>query len=660
MRANTIDVAVIGLGPRGLSVLERLCANAAECLDAGVALTVHVVDEHLFEGGRVWRITQHPEMLMNTVASQASMFLDDSVDCAGPVVRGPSLHEWAHSAAIAELPERLRAEAARLGADSYPSRVLYGYYLRWTLWHVLRSAPATVTVVLHRNRAVDLRDGPAGTQEIALDSGRSERRWLRGLDAVVLAQGHLSHELDGPDAALAEFAESHGLHYIPPGNPAEADLAGIGAGDRVVLRGLGLNFFDHMALLTVGRGGHFARDRDSRLVYHPSGLEPRLVAGSRRGVPFHARGANEKGPYGRHTTRFLTPAVIDRLRASADRGAPADFRRDIWPLLELEVRAVYYAALVRQRSGARRARAFTDEFVSRAVRRTHCGISGVPEDNGVQRLLTEFGIDESVRWDWAAIETPYGADALACTADYRRWLRGHVDNDVREATRGNVRGPLKAALDVLRDLRNEIRLLVDHGGLSGDSYRDDLQRWYTPLNAYLSIGPPVHRIEQFGALLDCGLLEVLGPGLRVAPGPDGQFLAHSTEIPDIRVRATALIEARMPGNDLRRTTDPLLRSLLARGECAPYRIPIRGGGWYTTGGIAVTRGPYRLLDARYRPHPHRFAFGVPTETVHWATAAGVRPGVNSVILSDADALARAALGVADRSSHPPAAEFVTP
>jgi len=44
-------------------------------------------------------------------------------------------------------------------------------------------------------------------------------------------------------------------------------------------------------------------------------------------------------------------------------------------------------------------------------------------------------------------------------------------SDVRQA-RGRERlRALKAALDVLRDLRNEIRLLVDHGGVTGDSYR---------------------------------------------------------------------------------------------------------------------------------------------------------------------------------------------
>ena len=59
-----------------------------------------------------------------------------------------------------------------------------------------------------------------------------------------------------------------------------------------------------------------------------------------------------------------------------------------------------------------------------------------------------------------------------------------------------------------------------------------------------------------------------------------------------------------------------------------------------------------LLDAHDRPHPRRFAFGVPTESVHWVTAAGIRPGVNSVILGDADAIARSSLRIAAERRRP--------
>jgi hypothetical protein len=103
------------------------------------------------------------------------------------------------------------------------------------------------------------------------------------------------------------------------------------------------------------------------------------------------------------------------------------------------------------------------------------------------------------------------------------------------------------------------------------------------------------------------------------------------------------VEARLPVTDIRATSDPLVRGLLESGACATYRIPDAESGDFVSGGLAVTPKPYRLLDATGRAHPRRFAFGVPTEPVHWGTAAGVRPGVDSVILGDADAIARACL-----------------
>ena len=409
---------------------------------------------------------------------------------------------------------------------------------------------------------------------------------------------------------------------------------------------MGLNFFDYMALLTIGRGGTFTRDVDGVLSYAASGREPLLVAGSRRGVPYQARGKNQKGPSGRHAPRYLTPEVIERLRARADAGAPAGFRRDIWPMIDGEVRTVYYATLVRERRCICDADEFTELFA--AAEPALVPMLGDPlaiqESDAQRTVLSKFDVYPDEGWDWRRVAAPFADDDLRSTHTFRTWLRSYLDGEVSEAGKGNVTGPRKAALDVLRDLRNEIRLLVDHGGLSGDSYRDELQRWYMPLNAHLSIGPPAERIEQFAALVDAGVLEVLGPDLRVDCA-DGRFAAHSRTCPDVTVRASTLIEARLPEVDLHRTTDPLLRTLLDRGECQPYRIPIRGGGHYVAGGVAVTRRPYRLLDAEDRPHPRRFMFGVPTESVHWVTAAGIRPGVNSVILGDADAIARSCLRV---------------
>jgi hypothetical protein len=660
MSAHINAICVVGLGPRGLSVLERLCANAADLLPPGTVLRVHLVDPHLEHGSRVWHTEQSPHLLMNTVASQITMFSDESVDCAGPVLPGPSLYEWARFMTLVGpfpgLPEHVRREARELGPDSYPTRAFYGRYLAWVLDHVLATAPSTVTVARHRHTAVDLVDEPDGRQTVVLEGG--ER--ISGLDAVVLCLGHTPMAPTPQEQNLLTFAESHDLVYVPPQNPADAELDAIGPGRPTLLRGLGLNFFDYMALFTVGRGGRFARRPDGRLRYLPSGREPRLIAGSRRGVPHHARGENQKGPAGRHDPFFFTANVVGRLRDRADSGEPVDFAADVWPLVDREVRAVYYSTLVANELCACDAELFLRHYVARST----AGIDEVsivdPDDpfqyqesRAEAALLERFGIPPERRWDWHRIAAPYRGTEFADSAAFNDWLVDYLENDAREARRGNVHGAVKAALDVLRDLRNEVRLVVDHGGLSGDSYRDDLQRWYTPFNAFASIGPPVSRIDEMVALIEAGVLIVVGPNLVVTPDSGtGTFVARSPEVPGAEFRATALVEARLPETDLRRTLDPLLLRLLATGGCAHHRIPIRGGGCYETGGLAVSQRPYHLLDGQRRPHPRRFAFGVPTETVHWVTAAGIRPGVNSVILGDADAVARHSLSVTNTASAP--------
>ncbi|ONI86790.1 hypothetical protein ALI22I_24645 [Saccharothrix sp. ALI-22-I] len=523
-------VCIVGAGPRGTSVLERICANARE------PVRVHVVDPFPPGPGRVWRTDQPEHLLMNTPAGQVSLFTDATVPCTGPHVPGPSLAEW-----------------AGVDPDGYPSRAQYGRYLTWVFQRLTRQ----VDLVVHRAEAVAL-DDTGVTQSVTLSTGHRITA-----DAVVLALGH--------DPVTPSWTGGH----LSPGNAADADLSALRPGDPVLLRGMGLTFFDYLSLCTVGRGGRFTR-ADGTLRYLPSGREPQLFATSRRGVPHHARGVNQKGTAGRHEPVFLTH---DRI-AALPRGR-SSFRRDIWPLVDREVRHVYH--------------------------RAHP--SGPP-------------------WNWRRIANPARGLRFPSRGGYQNWLIGHLVRDVAHAERGNVRGPVKAALDVLRDIRNEIRLAVDHGGISGESYRDDVAGWYTPLNAFLSIGPPVGRIEEMIALLRSGVLQAVAPDVRRGPT---RFTVGDVEV-------TSVVEARMPEVDVRRAANPLLRHLLRTAQARPFRL-----GSYETGGLDVTRTPSRVVDAAGRPHPRRFAFGVPTEYVHWVTAAGVRPWSASVTLVEADAIARAAL-----------------
>lgn len=605
-------IAIIGAGPRGTSVLERLCASASEYFPSGAHLTIHVLDPSPPGPGSVWRTAQSTQLLMNTVASQATMFTDDTVVCSGPIRPGPSFYEWSLKAGIP------------LGPDDYPTRSQFGEYLQWVFNTTVEHAPSNVEVQIHRAKAIRLDEHQHDRKRILLSNGHV----IRELAAVILAQGHLPLVPDSDQRLITAYAKRHDLQYFPPANPADVDLSSIAAGEPVALRGLGLCFFDYMSLLTTGRGGRFVTTFDG-LRYIRSGKEPRLYASSRRGIPYHARGDNEKGPYGRYEPVSLTQAVIGGFRRRARSGDPPDFLTEIWPLIAKEIGTVYYRAILKRR--CLDCSNFELEFLKTA--------SDGPEE---AKILDKHGIPESDRLCWRRIARPFDGLTFPGPSDWRSWLLDYLREDVREAASGNVNGPLKAALDVMRDIRKEIRMIVDHRGLPGSSRNEHLDGWYTPLNAFLSIGPPRQRIEEMIALVEAGVLEILGPRLEI--DTDGKaWLARSAEIPLSTARVTTLIEARLPEISLRRTDDKLLSHLLKTGQCRPHTL-----SGYETGGLDVTESPFRVIDNKSGTHRRLYSIGVPTEGVHWVTTAVARPGVKSVTLAEIDEVARAVLDDASR------------
>lgn len=650
--APGIAIAVIGAGPRGTITLERLCANAP-LLAPGVPIDVHVIDPYPPGGGRVWESTQPRGLLMNTVASDVTVFTDPTVPCDGPIVPGPTQYQWAREVAAGRHPaedDATHAEAAAMLPWSYASRAFQGRYLAWAFDHVTACAPGRVRVHVHEARATALGEDADGMQHLELDGGAGHI----ACDAVVLAQGHFDVAPTEGEARLAEFARVHDLVYVPPASPAEVSLRRIPAGAPVIVRGLGLNFFDYMALLTEGRGGRFVRDsRSGGLRYEPSGREPVLHAGSGRGVPHQARPEIHLEIVPRYRPRFLTPEVIARLRA---RGGDTDFRRDLWPYVAKEVGLVYYSALLADRPASVRRR-FETEYPQ------------LDWDSADMRtLLDDLVPDASSRWSWDEADRPAAAREFADREDFARWIVERLDDDVRHALLGPDASARKAAAAVLRDLRDEIRQVVSHRGLGGGSYRAHVDGWFSGLVNHLASGPPAVRVEQLAALVRAGVVRPLGPRMRVAAADgDGLFTAWSDHVPGEPVRATALIEARLPLTDIRRATDPLLAGLLADGGCRPHVIPDRRPsadrdagedagapyGDYETGGLDVTEGTLRVIDRDGAPHPARYAYGPPIESVQWVTAIGARPHVASRTLLQADSIARSCLELGvQRASSP--------
>ena len=163
-----IRVGIVGAGPRGVVALERLCVNAP-LLAPGVPVEVHLIDPYPAGGGRVWKQQQNRSLLMNTVASDVTVFTDESVPCEGPIVTGPTQYQWARMVTEGHIPdvdEADREEARGMLPWSYGSRALNGAYLGWALGHIIRNAPSEITVRFHRTRAVELEDLEDGTQRL--------------------------------------------------------------------------------------------------------------------------------------------------------------------------------------------------------------------------------------------------------------------------------------------------------------------------------------------------------------------------------------------------------------------------------------------------------------------------------------------------------------
>lgn len=617
-------IAIVGAGPRGLSVLERLLA-IARVLDppsAGAGLTVEVIDPHEAGAGRVWREDQSGVLLMNTVIGQITIFGPDPA-CPGQET-GPSLLDW--------LRARPGAGGCDWGPNDYAPRRLYGEYLADAYRKIVDERPDWVRVRTRRDEVVRLVEAES---RYALHH-RSGRRSIA--DCVVLATGHQRTLLTAHQQELADFARDRpGVRYVPADSPADMPLEQVSRDDVVALRGLGLTFYDIVALLTEHRGGTFVRDETDALVYRPSGREPRIVAGSRSGVPFPARGVNQKRVHDAYQPAHCTSARIDALRESARRARVddrLDFRTEVLPLVMVEVHRTFLTNLVRQRSGETSGAEFLDAF-DRTVR------SG----GDLRALRRSFDVDVPLP-ELDSLARPFEGLRFASPRHFAAHLTRYLEEDLRQAGQGNLDGPLKASLDVLRDLRGVLRQAVDHNGLLPDSQRW-FESWYAPRNSLLSAGPPALRVEQLGALARAGIVEVVGPGAQFeTDAATGRFSVASPHVAGSARTATWLVEASSPDPQLRRNASPLYVQMLADGVVTEHVNPAAGGSAaaWPTGGVAVTTRPFNVVDAAGRVRPSLFVLGIPTEHTRWFTQVGSsKPGASTSFTRDAEAIAVASL-----------------
>jgi uncharacterized NAD(P)/FAD-binding protein YdhS len=555
---DNIRIAIIGGGPRGLNVIQAIAAAARGSL-AGIPVDVHLIEPG--EPGQGSHSSRQMDCLItNTLASQVTASPPKDIADINAGHLGPSFTEWARAEGYRSGPDgyHLGTDGDAVTDDAYLPRSMLGRYLNWCYEGTLRALPSAVRVLHYKNRATDLSRRPGGWLAHLGDAAAIE------CDFVFLTTGHGLNRASADERRYEEFVARHKeanpeLAFFRTIYPCET-LGRISPDATVAIEGLGLTACDAIVALTAGRGGRFVTD-SGRLRYVRSGREPQILFFSRTGLPYAARGTNQKGIAGRHVARFLTVDAVDRLRDAAMRRRGSrrlDFEREVLPLIKVEMAFAFRSA----REGRE---AEGSPFV--ATRE--------------ERLAIERIFD------------PVGGHRFENLAAFQSFALEHARWDLAEAYKGNLTSPWKAATDAVRDCREAIYASFEHRGLLPESHRYFVEQFVPTMNR-ISFGPPRHRAAELIALIEAGVVGWAGgPSSRVALDDEARrFQICCTFAKETsRRRADVLVLGRLAPYRPAEDTSELSANLISRGLVRPFC-----NGAYHPSGIDIDREQHPITQ----------------------------------------------------------------
>jgi uncharacterized NAD(P)/FAD-binding protein YdhS len=604
-----IEMAIVGLGSWGLCVMERTVNRARQ---AGTPVRLHVVDSAQLGGG-VYSAEQPDFLVLNNACGQLSLYAAADGDAFPPYAVG--LHAWAVVRGYRWFGYECRIGAGGdpiLSTDYLPRRLM-GEYLVWFYDTLVAYAPPNLEIVRHYAAAVDISQALQGREAMLLDNGTTLT-----VDHVVLTSGHTWNH---------ERVDDGGVRYLQA-YPIESLDQSVPAGSSLAVAGMGLVGYDVLAALTIGRGGTFEDrcDRVGRLRYVLSGREPTITLYSRSGAPYCAKSATGVDPYGQYQPVVCTPEEFAALTnpGGSQVRRHVDFRAELLPLIFAEMQARYYIQAAFLDGGD------VKSTEVRAVLRQGW-VDGYYE-KAVDVLEPRYGRFDPATHLFAGTDRHYTS-----AADYQSQAYDMIEDDLTEALRPGG-SPVKAAQEVLRILRDQLRSVIEFGGLSLDSYIEFQSNVRGRINR-LEAGVPPMRSQQLLALLDAGVVRIpLGPSPEVAVCPDGVRLSSTALDDPTAVTVDGVVRGYLDMPSLARSGSPLLNRLYANG-----RLTQLSYGDTAVGSVAINED-FHPYDTEGRLQPNLSVLGVLTEGVRYFTHYLPSPRSRLRAVYDAQACVEAVIG----------------
>lgn len=579
-----IEMAIVGLGAWGLCVLERTVRRAWR---VKTPVRVHVVEPAQLGGG-VYSADQPDFLVLNNACGQLSLYAAPDGDALPPYYVG--LHQWAVGCGYRWVGYecRIGAGGEPIEPTDYLPRRLMGEYLAWFYETLVADAPPNLEIVRHYAAAADISPALAGREAVLLDNGTTLT-----VDHVVLTSGHTWNDEPGAEDGV-QYQRAYPVEGLDLSAPS---------GSSVAVAGMGLVGFDILAALTIGRGGTFEdrSDRADRLRYVPSGREPTITLYSRSGAPYCAKSATGVDPYGQYEPVVCTP---EELTALTNPGGSSvrrhvDFRAELLPLVFAEMQARYYIHAASLAGG---------DVESTAVRTVlRQGWADGHYEKIIDGLEPRYGRFDPASHLFAGADRHYTS-----SRDYQGQAYDMIETDLTEALQPGG-SPVKAAQEVLRILRDQLRSVIEFGGLSLDSYIDFQSNIRSRINR-LEAGVPPMRSQQLLALLDAGVVRIpLGPNPQVAACPDGVRLTSTALDEPTSMTADNVVRGYLDLPSLARSGSPLLKRLYAKG-----RLTQLSYGDTPVGSVAINES-FHPYDTEGRLQPNLSVLGVLTEGVRYFT-----------------------------------------